>query len=159
MKQSLWFGFAIVAVSGLIACERREMGPSGERTTGQEQQPMGQAEQSGQEEEPMAGERQPVKGQEQGSASKVAQSLTRARCEAEQRCGKIGSGKNYSSMDACMKQVGSEWQEELNERECPNGIDSKELNECVEEIRGQDCGEAFGALERITACRSSDLCK
>ncbi|WP_438031284.1 DUF6184 family natural product biosynthesis lipoprotein [Sorangium sp. So ce233] len=43
--------------------------------------------------------------------------------------------------------------------ECPGGIDSNELNECLQEIGNDDCNNPLDTLGRIVACRSSDLCR
>jgi hypothetical protein len=35
----------------------------------------------------------------------------------------------------------------------------KELDECLEEIRNEDCGNPFDTLGRLAACRENDICK
>ena len=57
-----------------------------------------------------------------------------------------------------MSEVGTEWKDELNAIECPDGVVEKELNECLEEVRNEDCANPFDTLGRIVACRESDLC-
>ncbi|WP_438020407.1 DUF6184 family natural product biosynthesis lipoprotein [Sorangium sp. So ce315] len=86
-------------------------------------------------------------------------SIVQARCDREARCNNVGAGREYASNDACAARVRAEWRDELNVADCPGGVDAKELNECLEEIRNDDCGNPFDTLGRIVACRSSDLCK
>ena len=46
----------------------------------------------------------------------------------------------------------------LNGRDCPGGVDQRELSECLTEVNNQDCGNPLDALGRIAACRASDIC-
>ncbi|WP_437737514.1 DUF6184 family natural product biosynthesis lipoprotein [Sorangium sp. So ce1335] len=85
--------------------------------------------------------------------------IVQARCDREARCNNVGSGREYASNEACAARIRAEWREDLNLADCPGGVDAKELNECLEEIRNDDCGNPFDTLGRIAACRSSDLCK
>ena len=94
-----------------------------------------------------------------GLEAKSVQQITAARCEREQKCGNVGPGEDYTSASVCQQKVGAEWANELNAYDCPGGIVTKELQECLEEIKNEDCGSPFETLGRIVACRSSDLCK
>ncbi|WP_437589065.1 DUF6184 family natural product biosynthesis lipoprotein [Sorangium sp. So ce1000] len=85
-------------------------------------------------------------------------SIVAARCDREARCNNIGQDRDYSSKDACSSKIRTEWRDDLNFTECPGGIDAKELNECLEGIRNEECGNPFDTLGRVVACRSSDLC-
>lgn len=97
---------------------------------------------------------------EQGLAGKTpAQQIAQARCEQMQRCGGIGEGKKHATMSTCLSAVTADFGEELNAFECPGGFDSKELNECLSELRGEACDAPFQRLGSILACRSSDICK
>ncbi len=82
-----------------------------------------------------------------------------ARCDREQRCGNIGSGGKYASKHACNEQVRREWAEPLNGRECPRGVNEEELEECLEDIRGEDCNNPFDSLERVLSCGTVEICR
>jgi hypothetical protein len=82
-----------------------------------------------------------------------------ARCERERRCGNVGPDKDYDSVGACENKLMASSRDELNASECPGGIVKKELDECLNEIRNEDCGNPLDTLGRLVACRSSDLCK
>ncbi|WP_437300397.1 DUF6184 family natural product biosynthesis lipoprotein [Sorangium sp. So ce426] len=86
-------------------------------------------------------------------------SIVAARCDREARCNNIGADREYASQEACATRIRAEWRDDLNFAECPGGIDSKELTECLQEIRNDDCNNPFDTLGRIVACRSSDLCQ
>jgi hypothetical protein len=86
-------------------------------------------------------------------------SIVAARCDREARCNNVGQDREYASKDTCSNKIRSEWRDELTFGKCPGGIDAKELNECLEGIRNEDCGNPFDTLGRVVACRSSDLCR
>lgn len=48
--------------------------------------------------------------------------------------------------------------DDLNPSECRAGVDRGELRECLEEVRNESCGNPVDTLERVVACRASDLC-
>ena len=87
------------------------------------------------------------------------QQISEARCDLEQRCNKIGAGRDYADRGACITKVQQNWKDELSFQECPGGVNGGELQECLTEIRNSSCGNPLDTLGRVTACRSSDLCK
>jgi hypothetical protein len=93
-----------------------------------------------------------------GQGSAIA-SITQARCQREQRCGNIGADKKFDSQSKCMSEIRETWKDELNTRECRGGIVQKELKECLEEVRNEDCNNPFDTLNRVLACREGDICK
>jgi hypothetical protein len=88
-----------------------------------------------------------------------AAQIAQARCELEQRCGRVGQGQRYQSMDACLTTVRQDWQEDLNAYECPGGFNQSELSECLAEIRTEGCESAVQKLGSFVACRASDICQ
>jgi hypothetical protein len=85
-------------------------------------------------------------------------SIASTRCEREMRCNNIGQGKRWATHSACVADIRASQADELNAQECPGGINAKELTECLQEIRNNDCNNPLDNLGRIMACRSSDLC-
>ena len=88
----------------------------------------------------------------------AAEQIAQARCEREQQCGNIGSDKTFSSSQDCLARVRSDWKDDLNSRECPGGINQKELDECMAQVRAEACGNPFDTLARITECTSGQIC-
>jgi hypothetical protein len=88
----------------------------------------------------------------------VVDEIANARCQREQGCGNVGKDRKYASGDACREKIAGEWVDDLNRFDCPGGYDKKELDECLEEIRNEDCKNPFDTLGRILACRASDIC-
>jgi hypothetical protein len=87
------------------------------------------------------------------------QRLSSARCERELRCNNVGNDRKFVSRDQCLSKIGNDLREELNAWDCKGGIDTKELEECLTEIRNEDCGNPLDTVGRLVACRSGDMCK
>jgi len=87
------------------------------------------------------------------------EAIAEARCAQEQHCENIGADKKYVTVEDCMTQVGKDWSEQLDARECPAGTNQVELDRCVTELRGKDCGELSTALGGVTACSVAVLCQ
>ncbi len=88
----------------------------------------------------------------------AAEQIAQARCEREQQCGNIGKDQTYSSSQDCLARIQNDWKDELNARECPGGINEKELNECLTQVRAEACSNPFDTLARVTECTSGQIC-
>jgi hypothetical protein len=88
----------------------------------------------------------------------AVRSIAAARCEREERCGNIGVDAKFASQDACLERVRADWADELSARECPAGVRDGELKECIEDIRGEDCGSPLDSLQRMFSCGAAEIC-
>jgi len=94
-----------------------------------------------------------------GMSNKAAiERMADARCARELRCENIGADKKFESVAACRSELMNKGDKNLDAEECPRGIDSKELEECMTEVKNESCGNPLDTLERLAACRPSDLC-
>ena len=95
-----------------------------------------------------------------GTAPSIGQSveaLASARCDREQRCGKIGPDKDHASRTHCMNQMRAEARDKL--KGCKSGyVDESDLRECIGELRAQDCSGLLDSFESTIACSMDDLC-
>jgi hypothetical protein len=91
-------------------------------------------------------------------ARTAAEQIAESRCEREQQCGNIGNDKTYTTSGECLTRIQTDWREDLNSRECPGGINQKELDECLGRIRAEACENPFDALARITECTAAQIC-
>ena len=82
-----------------------------------------------------------------------------ARCDREMKCGNVGADKKYSDRNACTASVKKDFADGINAEDCPAGVDSKELDECLTEARNEDCANPFDTIGRVAACRTSDICR
>jgi hypothetical protein len=92
------------------------------------------------------------------AANKAVDAIGKARCEREKRCENIGADKSYASMDACLDKIRSEWAVDLNRYECPHGIVTAQLDQCLAHVRAEECGNPLDTLSRIAQCDADDIC-
>lgn len=88
----------------------------------------------------------------------ATESIAEARCARESRCDNIGADKKFSAMEDCVIRIREEWREDLSIRECPSGINETQLNQCLSEVREEECSNPFDTLERVAACTVSQIC-
>ena len=93
-----------------------------------------------------------------GTNSSAVRAIATARCDREARCNNLGADAKYPSKEACLDRVRADWAKELNAYECPGGLNRAELNECLEDIRGEDCGSPFDTLARTLSCSKTEIC-
>ncbi|AKU94292.1 hypothetical protein AKJ09_00956 [Labilithrix luteola] len=84
--------------------------------------------------------------------------LVVARCEREAACNNIGADKHYATREVCTGEVRAKTGSELRASDCPGGVDSKQLDTCVDSIRKESCDNPIDSIARLMSCRSSDLC-
>ena len=93
---------------------------------------------------------------ESGSA---VESITEARCARESRCDNVGPDLKYSSMEDCAARIRDDWRGDLDARSCPAGVNRAQLDECLNEIRAEECSSPFDTLERVAACTAGQICE
>lgn len=81
-----------------------------------------------------------------------------ARCAREVSCSNVGPDKHFANGEQCLREVRSEMYAELNGSVCPNGIDNKELDACLDAIRSESCTNPIDMIGRTTRCRTGTLC-
>ncbi|HVH40747.1 MAG TPA: DUF6184 family natural product biosynthesis lipoprotein [Labilithrix sp.] len=84
--------------------------------------------------------------------------IVASRCAREVTCSNVGPDKHFTSGEICVREVRSKMSDQLRASECPSGIDSKELEECLDAIRSESCTNPLDTVSRLAACRTSDLC-
>jgi hypothetical protein len=84
--------------------------------------------------------------------------MTAARCDREVRCKNVGQGQKYASREACLVSVGQEWRSELSFFDCPGHIVESALEDCLDELRANDCQNPLDSLERVLDCDSHEIC-
>lgn len=84
--------------------------------------------------------------------------MAMARCDREEICDNVGSGKKFATREVCMAELRDKGREELRATECPGGIDQAQLDKCLADIRGERCGNPLDTVTRLASCRTSALC-
>ena len=92
------------------------------------------------------------------TSAKAVSSIVEARCDREARCANIGADHKFKSWQECQQKIAQKSSDKIGAPECPGGIDSFELSECLTEIRSEKCGNPLDTLERVAACNAADLC-
>lgn len=97
----------------------------------------------------------PAAATTRGVSNEVEQ-IAAARCDREQGCGHVGATQKYSNRDHCMNVMRADAKDSLSD--CRQGIDSKDLDQCLVDIRHEDCGSVMDKLETWKSCHADDLC-
>ncbi len=84
--------------------------------------------------------------------------IVAARCAREMSCKNVGTEKRFASNDVCGREIRNDMRDDLNSTDCPYGVDQKELNECLDSIKNESCGNPLETISRLAACRTSDMC-
>jgi hypothetical protein len=92
------------------------------------------------------------------TAASALASISTARCDREVRCKHVGAKEKYRTRATCVSEMQRDKRDDLNSDVCPGGIREKELTECLQSIREEDCGNPLDAISRLNACRTGSLC-
>jgi hypothetical protein len=92
------------------------------------------------------------------SNESAIQRIVAARCAREAACNNVGADKRFTSGDVCSQKLKADMRDDLSAKDCPRGIDQKELSECLDEIKNENCNNPIDMIGRLAACRTSDLC-
>jgi hypothetical protein len=94
-----------------------------------------------------------------GPAS-ASETIAAARCDREIKCNRVGAHGKYPSRGACVAELKREVRAELRDDTCANGVREKELNDCLQAIRADQCANALDldAVIRMRSCRTDNLC-
>lgn len=91
-------------------------------------------------------------------ARSAAEQIAEARCQLEQQCGNIGPDETFASEHDCLSRIQNDWREELSSRECVRGLEQRELEECLTELRAESCDNPLDTLSRISQCTRGQIC-
>jgi hypothetical protein len=89
---------------------------------------------------------------------RVADQIASARCDHEEKCEHVGTGRKYATRDVCQTQLRSDTMGDLNAQKCPRGLDKDAVDRCVSAIRQESCSLSIDMLARIADCRSGATC-
>ena len=84
--------------------------------------------------------------------------ITAARCAREVTCSNIGPDRHFTTGDKCVSEVKARLDSDLGPNDCPDGIDAKQVDECLDAIRKESCTNPMSTVARLAECRTSSLC-
>jgi hypothetical protein len=90
--------------------------------------------------------------------SSAVNDVADARCDFEQRCDHIGAGQSFDDREACETKMHGSIADELNTKDCPNGVADSKLSACLSQLRSEKCGDPMDSMSRWAACRQGELC-
>jgi hypothetical protein len=80
--------------------------------------------------------------------------ISSAQCEYHQRCGDLGEHAKYSNREHCMTVQRDDAKSSFGS--CENGVDEKDVSDCLQKIHDQGCGGVKISLWK--QCNSDNLC-
>ncbi|HEX8794746.1 MAG TPA: DUF6184 family natural product biosynthesis lipoprotein [Polyangiaceae bacterium] len=89
------------------------------------------------------------------SVDQAAVQLAISRCDHDNTCSDVGSGRRYASVADCAAQVQESSRQEL--ARCLTGIEPRRLAACERRLRAESC-RPLSTLSRMIACRAETLC-
>ena len=91
-------------------------------------------------------------------AEDAVNQLTARRCEREFDCNHIGAGKKYEDNAACEREVAHDLKSELRPAVCTYGVRGDRLDQCLQELRNEKCGNPLDTVSRLATCRTGRIC-
>jgi hypothetical protein len=91
----------------------------------------------------------------------AARDLAASRsCEWFNKCGEVGSGKTYASMDSCVVEQRSDWNGYWPLAQCDGKILPADLDVCLKAIDSTICNNGFDRLNTLfNKCSKTQVCK
>lgn len=87
----------------------------------------------------------------------AAMRVTKARCQNEDACGRVGSARRFADPDSCTREMFDEAWVVVRDETCPAGVDEGRLATCIADARNQPC-EQSRRLGELDSCRAAALC-
>ena len=79
-------------------------------------------------------------------------------CRFEQRCGHIGQGQTYASIDECLTARRAEFQNRWPTDRCDKRINGETLNVCYQAIDNTQCNNFVDLIATFSKCEANDVC-
>lgn len=80
-------------------------------------------------------------------------------CDAYTRCGEVGSGKTFTTRQACTSQQESYWNDKWPTAQCDGKINLDKLQICRDGLKTLSCNNLTDELKTVnTKCPQSEIC-
>lgn len=135
--------FPAFATSG---CENKRSAPSTTRTTGATTDPT----------DPTTATT--LGGMQASSIVSATTLLAGARCDRQGACKEIGGGKRHETRETCTRDEMNRAQGDIRAADCPNGVDERKLQVCLDSIAKQECAALTTSLSTMNECKTAALC-
>ncbi|MFT3714329.1 MAG: DUF6184 family natural product biosynthesis lipoprotein [Archangium sp.] len=79
-------------------------------------------------------------------------------CRFEDKCGNVGSGKNYASFEECLTDKRSDFLDLWPTDRCDGKINPQALDTCFKAVDNTRCNDFIDAIATINKCGSGSVC-
>jgi hypothetical protein len=108
---------------------------------------------------PTSSTREGPKRTEDAATLEAVGRFARARCDRESACNRVGEGRLWGTMESCVAQQRQRVHDDIAALSCERGFDPVQLGACLNAVRVQACTDARTALDAVSECRTSALCR
>lgn len=88
------------------------------------------------------------------TATRLADEL----CARAAACSQIGEGARYHTEEACMVDQGAKAPAQISSWSCTPGQTQAGFEECLASIRSERCETDLPRIDRLVACRTTQVC-
>jgi hypothetical protein len=92
------------------------------------------------------------------SVEGARENAAQRHCKFEQRCGNIGSGQQYATVNECLVDKRGFWQGQWPTDRCDGRINGDNLNVCLTAIENTQCDNFVDYFATLTKCGTDDVC-
>lgn len=85
--------------------------------------------------------------------------LSTARCEHAAACGRIGAGQQFATEPVCRAAANLDERSSIGLDACPFGVETSDLDRCVQAVRAQPCADAMRTLASVRQCHRMIMCR
>lgn len=79
-------------------------------------------------------------------------------CKFEQRCGNVGQGQTYATLDECLIAKRADFQRYWTTERCDKRINGDTLQVCYQAIDNTQCNNFVDLLATFSKCEANDVC-
>jgi Family of unknown function (DUF6184) len=83
--------------------------------------------------------------------------IAQARCDLENKCGRVGEHMRYATARDCMGELMRDTEQDLSPQICPVNIPEARLEKCLDELQNESC-EPLSPTRRMVTCDPRVLC-
>jgi hypothetical protein len=84
--------------------------------------------------------------------------IAHARCDREMACNRVGNGRPWRHLDACLETQRERARRLLDPTTCRRGVDNVQLAACLTDLRTVACNDPKDDDDSVESCRTSALC-
>ncbi|MFZ5444804.1 MAG: DUF6184 family natural product biosynthesis lipoprotein [Myxococcota bacterium] len=79
-------------------------------------------------------------------------------CKYYDKCGDIGSGQTYASVDECLTKQRASWIDTWPTSSCDGKLNGEKFDVCIKAIDNTECNNIVDWLATASKCTRSDVC-